>query len=345
MVAETRVTDPEELSRLEGALIAGIAGAIGLPPDRVVLVPPGTVPKTPSGKLRRGTARDLYVARRLGARPHLTLGRRLALLRGAVLEAVRPVVSRAPRALYLGYLGVASVAAIAPLVLGIWALVAVLPSRRAAFVLGRFGARVLLRLAGCRLHVEGLENLRGDGPRILASNHASYVDVLALMATVPLDFVFVAKREVRSWPLVGAFVRREGHPTVDRWDPKRSVADAQALAGLLRAGDSVCFFPEGTFTRATGLRPFRLGAFETSAATGAPVIPVALQGTRRALRDGAWLPRPALIHVWIGAAIAPPGEGWDAALELRERTADQIAAHCGEPRLDLLAGGPVRPEA
>ncbi|HEU5260428.1 MAG TPA: AMP-binding protein [Gemmatimonadales bacterium] len=342
VVAETRIIDPEELSRLEGAVIARVAADTGIPPDRVVLLAPGSVAKTPSGKLRRGRTKELYLAGRLGAKRRITLGRRLALLRGAALGPLRSWLARARRALYLTYLGIVSLVVLIPLLLVTWALVAALPSRRGTFTLGRFGSRLILRLVGCRLSVEGLEELRRRGPFILVANHASYVDSLALVALVPLDFVFVAKREVLSWPVVGTFVRKQRHPTVDRWDPKQSVADAQAVSRVIRGGTSVLYFPEGTFTAATGLRPFRLGAFEAAAATGTPVVPVALRGTRRVLRDGVWLPRPGPIGVWIGSALVPASTAWRDVLELRDRAADVIAAHCNEPRLDLVAGGPVR---
>lgn len=342
VVAETRATDPAERARLEGEVIGRVAAEIGVPPDRVLVVPPGSVPKTSSGKLRRGATRELYLAGRLGAAPRISLRRRLAVLQGAAAGVIRPWLARAGRAVYGAYLGIMAALVGVPLVLAFWALVAVLPGRRPAFVLARAGARLLLRLAGCRLSATGLENLRGNGPLVLASNHASYLDVLALMALLPLRFVFVAKKEVRSWPVVGTFVRKGRHPTVERWHGKRSIADAQAIARVLRNGDSVLFFPEGTFTAATGLRPFRLGAFETAAETGTPVVPLALQGTRRVLRDGAWLPRPGRIHLWVGPALTPQGRGWEAVLELRDRTAQAIAAQCGEPRLELMSAGRPR---
>lgn len=343
VVAETRVTDPEERVRLEGEVIARVAAEIGVPPDRVLLVPPGSVPKTSSGKLRRGATRDLYLAGRLGGAARISLRRRLAVLQGAAAGAIRPWLARAGRVVYAAYLGIMGALVGVPLVLTFWALGAALPGRRPALVLARAGARLLLRLAGCRLSAAGLENLQGNGPFVLASNHASYVDVLALIALLPVRFVFVAKQEVRSWPVVGTFVRKGRHPTVERWHAKRSIADAQAIARVIRNGDSVLFFPEGTFTAATGLRPFRLGAFEAAAETGVPVVPLALRGTRRVLRDGAWLPRPGRIHLWVGAPIPPERAAWNAVIELRNRTADAIAAHCGEPRLELVTAGPARP--
>ena len=85
-------------------------------------------------------------------------------------------------------------------------------------------------------------------------------------ALLPEDFLFVAKREVHDYPVVGAFVRRCGHVTVDRWDAVQSVTDADAVDRALRERrERVLFFPEGTFAAATGLRPFRLGAFRAAA--------------------------------------------------------------------------------
>jgi 1-acyl-sn-glycerol-3-phosphate acyltransferase len=198
--------------------------------------------------------------------------------------------------------------------------------------------RFALRVAGCRMHVEGVEHLRGSGPFLLASNHTSYLDVALLLALLPMHFVFVSKKEVASWPFVGLFVRKAGHLTVDREDAHDSVAATGKVARAVEEGESVLVFPEATFTAASGLRPFRLGVFKTAVETGTPVVPLAVRGARRALRDGTVIPRPGPLRVWIGAPISPEGEGWRAVVHLRDRVADAIADHCGEPRLDMVAG-------
>jgi 1-acyl-sn-glycerol-3-phosphate acyltransferase len=177
---------------------------------------------------------------------------------------------------------------------------------------------------------------------VVVSNHASYVDILALVASIPLDFVFVAKREVLSWPLIGAIVRKGRHLTVERLDAAQSVADAARTVDALERGEVVLFFPEGTFTRAAGLRPVKMGAFEAAVATGARVVPIALCGTRRVLASGRRIPRPGRIELWIGEPLTPPTDGWRAALELRDRAAADISAHCGEPRLELVVAGVER---
>jgi 1-acyl-sn-glycerol-3-phosphate acyltransferase len=178
---------------------------------------------------------------------------------------------------------------------------------------------------------------------VLASNHTSYSDVAALVALLPVDFLFVAKREVLGYPLIGRFVRRCRHLTVDRWDVLQSVADAELVDHALHDGERVLFFPEGTFVAATGLRPFRLGAFRAAAGAGVPVVPIGLRGTRRVMR-GEWkLPRPGRISLEVCDPVPPEGQDVAALVRLRERVADAIARACGEPRVDVVAAGPVRP--
>jgi len=87
----------------------------------------------------------------------------------------------------------------------------------------------------------------------------------------------------------------------------------------------------GGFVAARGLRPFRLGAFQAAVATGAPVVPIALRGTREVLRAGARVPRPGRVHVWVGEPRMPNGNDWRAVVDLRDRTVEAIARHCGEP--------------
>ena len=120
----------------------------------------------------------------------------MRLAAAAAVETTRPWLSRAGRGLYAAWLAVA----LPLLLLPTWLLVVFVPSRRFAFGLSRFAARTALRLVGCRLEAEGLEHLPRRGPLVLAVNHASYADVVALLALLPRGFLFVAKREVLGSP-------------------------------------------------------------------------------------------------------------------------------------------------
>jgi len=94
-------------------------------------------------------------------------------------------------------------------------------------------------------------------------------------------------------------------------------------------------FPEGTFRRAPGLLPFKLGAFVVAAHTGAPIIPVTLAGTRSLLRDGEWLPRRCEIVITVGAPIVSTEHDWDAALALRAAARSAILASVAEPDAEI----------
>jgi 1-acyl-sn-glycerol-3-phosphate acyltransferase len=212
-------------------------------------------------------------------------------------------------------------------------LMLVLPRGRPIRTLSRVASRIALWMSGCRVHVEGAEHVPRHGPVVLVTNHTSYADTPVLAAALPIDFLFVAMKEILSWHVIGQLVRRGRHLTVDRWHSRQSVADAATIEQHLREGDAVLFFAEGGFSRARGLRPFRLGAFEAAVATGAPVIPIALRGSREILPADAKLPHPARVHVWVGAPIRPTSRDWTSIVALRDRAAEAIAAHCGEPRL------------
>ncbi len=339
VVAETRARDPGQRDRLVAAVTEVVATAVGLPPDVVALVPPGAVPKTSSGKVRRAATKDLFEKGALGAAAGTSPVTRARVVLGAAWSAVVPRLALVPRTLYAAWLAGAT----AVVFTVAWIPIALVPGRRFAWRMSRLGARLFLRLAACPVSAEGLAHADHPGPLILASNHASYVDVIALAALLPREFAFVAKQEVLSSRVLGTLARRAEHVTVDRFEVTQSVADAGKVPRALEDGRTLLVFPEGTFVRAAGLRPFRLGAFKTAVETGTPIVPLALRGTRAVLRGDDRLPRPGPIHLWVGEPIAPEGDGWRAVVALRDRVAEAIAAHTGEPRLDLVAGGPVRP--
>jgi 1-acyl-sn-glycerol-3-phosphate acyltransferase len=195
--------------------------------------------------------------------------------------------------------------------------------------------RALVRVSGLPILVRGLENFPRE-PVMVVANHSSYLDSFLLFATLPDGLCFVAKRELAGYPVVGTLLRAYGMRFVERSDTERSVRDSRELSRFAGGGESLVFFPEGTFTRAPGLLPFHMGAFVVAAAAGMPVLPVAVRGTRSVLRDGDWLPRRGVIQVLAAPLLRPQGKDWAAALALRNRARAGILAHCGEP--DLAAG-------
>jgi 1-acyl-sn-glycerol-3-phosphate acyltransferase len=150
---------------------------------------------------------------------------------------------------------------------------------------------------------------------------------------LPVPHSFVAKRELRDRFVSRVYLERLGSQFVERFAAEQSVEDAKRLAEAA-GGQSLAFFPEGTFTRASGLRPFHLGAFVAAVQARVAVVPVAIRGTRSILRAGQWLPRRGLIVVTIGTPIQPPADAPDdfaAAVKLGDAARAEILHHCGEP--------------
>jgi 1-acyl-sn-glycerol-3-phosphate acyltransferase len=181
------------------------------------------------------------------------------------------------------------------------------------------------------------------GGKIYACNHSSYFDVLPLIAGLGVSYRFVAKSEVRNMPFIGTFLRQMGHLSFDRTDADSRLRQAEQIEALLRQGESVFVFPEGTFTPEEGIRPFQLGTFKAAIAAGVPVVPISLAGTRKFLRDRTYLPRPTNVTITVSPAIYPDientttdtGEGsdWHAIIRLRDKTRRAIARHVPEPLL------------
>jgi 1-acyl-sn-glycerol-3-phosphate acyltransferase len=334
VLAESRRTEADERARLEREVVAAVSTEVGIPPDVVRIVPPATVPKTSSGKIRRGAAREAFEAGRIGRAPRVPFRVRAILALSATSRIGRTIARGAARGLQVLYLFVVSTIAIVLLGPPLAILLFALPAGRPVRVLSRVVARIALAITGCRIEVEGATRVPRSGPVVFVTNHTSYADTPVLVTALPIDFVFVAMTEILTWRVIGTLARRGLHLTVDRWHIRQSVADAAAVEQRLRAGDAVLFFAEGGLSRVRGLRPFRLGAFEAAAATGTPVIPVALRGLRELLPVDARIPHPRRVRVWIGEAIRPGGRDWQAIVDLRDRAADAIAAHCGEPRLE-----------
>jgi 1-acyl-sn-glycerol-3-phosphate acyltransferase len=148
--------------------------------------------------------------------------------------------------------------------------VAVLPAAaRARWLRGCYGA--VLRCMGVRLRVSGE---LGDGGELIAVNHVSWIEVLAVGTLRPVHMV--AKREMGDWPVIGGIARRSGALFVDRAGLRGLPATVVATADALRAGADVAVFPEGTTWCGAAAGPFRRAVFQAAIDADAPVRPVAV---------------------------------------------------------------------
>jgi 1-acyl-sn-glycerol-3-phosphate acyltransferase len=329
VIAEVRARDAPDPDALRERIARLSIELLGSPPDDIVLAPPNSVLKTSSGKIRRAATRDRYVAGAIGKRG---AGFRWQVVRLAVDTArstLKRGIRRTGEMLYALYAWLLFVVLAPPA----WTFGAVLrPPERAWNWCGRV-ARVFFRLLGNPLAVRGIERLPRDTNYVLVVNHGSYLDGILLVGYLPRQHDFIAKREFVGYFISRRFLAGIGSLFVERHDAARGVDDVRRFTAVARQGRRIAIFPEGTFTRQTGLRPFRMGAFVMAAEAGIPVVPVAIRGARDVLRDGYWMPRRGSFTITVGAPIHPSGSNWEAAVELRERARAFILEHCGESSL------------
>jgi 1-acyl-sn-glycerol-3-phosphate acyltransferase len=221
--------------------------------------------------------------------------------------------------MYVWLLGVAT---LTPL----WGLLVILPVGSSAERAINDWARLILRLAGCRVTIRGLDRLQSRVPAVIVVNHASYLDAVALMASLPRPFRFVVNHRAAAWPLVGLAIRKAKHLVVDRGRLADRHACALAMIETLATGTSVVVFPEGTFNRDGRLLPFKTGPFRIAAEAGCPVVPVALSGTRTVLEGGLGRFRRGAIDVTVGEPLPPTSTDRADVARLRD-TARRAIAH------------------
>jgi len=194
-------------------------------------------------------------------------------------------------------------------------------------------ARVLVKISGIRLIVKSAERIP-QGQCVIVANHASYLDGVLFTAVLPPRFGFIIKREMNRVPLAGLLLRRLGSLFVERADRQRGANDARRVLRTAINGNSLMFFPEGTFRSAPGLLKFHVGAFITAARAGCPVVPAVVRGTRVVLPMGALLPQRAPIEIeFLAPLVATETAGESAAAELRDRARSAILAQLKEPDL------------
>ena len=180
----------------------------------------------------------------------------------------------------------------------------------------RAWARVALWSSGSDAVLHGLEHVPPGQPFILVANHVSWFDIFAIAAKLPVDYHFVAKKELERIPVFGLAWRAAGHISIDRSNRERAVQSLRKAGEQMREQNSVVvIFAEGTRSRSGRLLPFKKGAFVLAVETGIPIIPTVVTGSYDIMRPDTFIVRPATIHVYFEPPIDPAGLRGDALME------------------------------
>lgn len=198
----------------------------------------------------------------------------------------------------------------------------------ALYDLARGTSRGLISLA-CRPTITGLENVPKDGPFIVASNHLSFLDSVLIQTIMPRKVAFFAKAEYFTTKgIKGRFMKSfftgVGSIPVERGEQAASVAALKSLLDILGSGNGVGIYPEGTRSRDGLLYRGRTGVGWLALTTGAPVIPVGLNGTEKLQPAGSNAIKPQHFSMLVGKPIYFDKTGPDHSLPARRAATDTI---------------------
>jgi len=305
--------------------------ALSITADDVVLVPPQTVPKTSSGKLKRSACKDLYINNKLNKK-RLSLKMSFVKLGSKWLaKNIGKNLTKLGSLVYTLYM-----ASIVAITLGPIMFCMFLAKRKYAAKVFKLWMRSLLLLSFCPFKIKGKDNLYLKSPNIFVTNHSSYVDAVFLTAFLPSNVIFVGKESLFKVPILGFFFNKLGYISINKMDYSQSLGDMKKIEESLKQGSSVLIFPEGTFNYSAGLRPFKLGAFKIAAELNLPVCPIALHGTRYFLRGNEFLMMPHALRFIASKPIYATGKNLSDVVVLKDRVRTEISANSNELSLDFI---------
>lgn len=172
---------------------------------------------------------------------------------------------------------------------------------------GIIWGRSALLLAGLKVTVHGSEHIPQDHSAVYIVNHQSNFDIPILYAGLPLQFRWMAKKELFDVPLFGLAMRRCGYIPIDRSDRRKTMHSMNEAAQQIRDGASVIIFPEGTRTSDGHLQDFKKGGFLIAVKAQVPVIPVAIKGSFKVMSKNSLRINSGAIEMEIFPALDTAG--------------------------------------
>ncbi|MCL5006280.1 MAG: AMP-binding protein [Acidobacteria bacterium] len=325
VVAETRATGREEFERIKAEVIRRVSLEVGIPPDKVELVAPQSIPKTSSGKIRRNETRLLYErgALEINKRPPWLQFLRLWWQNlGSWIELW---LARLGRWFHKKYTG-----GLLFVVAGFGGILArVTPGQTSSASIVRSSSRALLSLLGHRVSLEGGNRSKLGQTSVFVANRAGILDPLVLAAAIPTPVLLVDGGALEALPRMAAFLLK---PIVLPPLPDVPIPPGGTLRQRIRRrieeGCSVLVFSEGPPTAPAHLSRFRLDALDAAVQTSTPIYPLGVQGTSHILSMGRGFGAAADAKVSVGEVVLPQIRDQRDLVALREETRNAIAKLC-----------------
>lgn len=207
-------------------------------------------------------------------------------------------------------------------------------SSAALYRIGIWGVGMVLKAAGVRMEVHGLEKIPRDRAVVFMPNHQGNCDPPALISILPRVRV-IAKKEFFRVPILGPAMRVCGFIPVDRKNRERALEAIEAGVKALQAGHSFMVFPEGTRSPDGRLQALKKGVFVMALRAGAPIVPISVSGSSKIMRKGKFVIHPGLVRITVHEMVPTEGRTMDGRHEIMERVRKAILSGLAEDELPL----------
>lgn len=191
-------------------------------------------------------------------------------------------------------------------------------------------ARKLLKLAGTEVTVQGAENVPKDKAVLFVGNHQSNFDIPILLGHIDKPKAFIAKVELEKFPFISTWMQLMECVFMDRSNLRQSAKAIMQGIKSLKKGYSMVIFPEGTRTHDGKLLEFKPGALKLATKSGAPIVPVTINGSKDIMTKGSNIIRPAKVEIIIDKPIEITEEMKQDTIALAQHVQGIIAKNLGQ---------------
>ncbi len=182
-----------------------------------------------------------------------------------------------------------------------------------------------LKRTGVNVIVEGIGNIPKDGNFVLIANHQSMMDIFVIISTINRPIAFIAKAELKKVPILRKWMTSMGCIFMDRKDMRQSMQALLDGIKKVKSGDNMCIFPEGTRTDGPMLE-FKGGSFKLATKSGAPILPLTIDGSHKALEDNNFWVKKETIKLTYHPIIETKGMSKEEQSSLAERVQEIVGS-------------------
>ena len=205
------------------------------------------------------------------------------------------------------------------------------PGENKVHKIANLWARMLLWLTSTRVDVIGKENVLMEKPQIFMANHQSDFDILIVLAHIPGQFRWIAKKELFKIPIFGKAMKNAGYIEIDRQNHEKALKSLDEAAQKIREGKSVVTFPEGTRSRDGKIRPFKQGMFHLAIQAGVPIVPISIIGAHEIMPKRTLRIKPGRIRMVIDQPVEVSGYTLETRSELIDKVRHIIVNNLENP--------------